>query len=330
MILHVGDRKLDLGDLARLYRRRPPVRDQLPGSEGESEELGQDAYDAREGVYFSARPLGGGRWGIRTLTYRGGALETENLNTTPWPTEEVALQQAERAARGEAEREGLPFRGRSRDERAIEQGDVVAAQRGLNMVGMSLLDLKDLVREHEGKNVFASKVIVVAAKQMIAAKSRMGARDDLLDEMVKRAMVEVKYALSRGMNFEEAIAYAKERSTAGPKVWEIIRQSRGRDAAMGSLGGYEYTRVDTSTLEGLKKAERLQAATPISGRFNSKEEAEAHLGRRTGDELPSEMRERARKVYESALRRASDPAARAEAKEDYEATLREIELREAG
>ncbi len=67
--------------------------------------------------------------------------------------------------------------GRFLDERQIEQGDIVAAQRGLNMVAMSLADLRDLVSEHQGKAAFASRVIVLGAKQMIAAKTRSGARD---------------------------------------------------------------------------------------------------------------------------------------------------------
>ncbi len=45
-----------------------------------------------------------------------------------------------------------------------------------------------------------------------------------LEEMIKRVMPNVRYALERGNSLEEAIAYAKERSTAGPKVWEIVRQ----------------------------------------------------------------------------------------------------------
>ncbi len=111
LILHVGDQAIDLAAIARLARDQI----ELP----EHEELTDSAHDAGNGVYFSARALGGGSWGIRTLAYRGGSLETENLNTTPWPTEEIALQRAEMAARAEAQREDLPFRGRARD--AYEQ-----------------------------------------------------------------------------------------------------------------------------------------------------------------------------------------------------------------
>jgi hypothetical protein len=57
------------------------------------------------------------------------------------------------------------------------QSDIEAAQRGNNMVGMSLVDLDDLIRLMEGKSDFAARVTVAAAKQMIAAKKRMGAKD---------------------------------------------------------------------------------------------------------------------------------------------------------
>jgi hypothetical protein len=58
-----------------------------------------------------------------------------------------------------------------------DQSAMNAAARGLNMNGMSLLDLKDLIREFEGKGTQAAKDIVAAAKQMMAAKKRMGARE---------------------------------------------------------------------------------------------------------------------------------------------------------
>ena len=74
---------------------------------------------------------------------------------------------------------GIPDRRRrARDaDREPNQGDLDAAARGLRMTGMSPSELDDLAREHEGKPLFASKVIYLAAKQMAAAKRRMGARD---------------------------------------------------------------------------------------------------------------------------------------------------------
>lgn len=61
-------------------------------------------------------------------------------------------------------------------EREPDQSDIEAAQRGNRMNSLGLLDLQDLVNEHQGKNVFASKAIAIAAKQMIAAKKRAGAQ----------------------------------------------------------------------------------------------------------------------------------------------------------
>lgn len=72
---------------------------------------------------------------------------------------------------------------RTRDDREPDQSDLNAAARGLNMLGMSPLDLADLMREYEGKqHVFASKAIYLAARQMRAQKIRQGARDGLSTE----------------------------------------------------------------------------------------------------------------------------------------------------
>ena len=67
------------------------------------------------------------------------------------------------------------------DEREPDQSDVESAQRGNNMVGMSIPDLKDLISSMEGKSTFASKAILTGAKQMLAAKRRMGASEDSKD-----------------------------------------------------------------------------------------------------------------------------------------------------
>ena len=71
----------------------------------------------------------------------------------------------------------LTLDSKTKDDREPDQSDIEAAQRGNNMVGMSVADLNDLVRLMEGKPTFAAKVTVIAAKQMIAAKKRMGAGD---------------------------------------------------------------------------------------------------------------------------------------------------------
>ena len=73
-----------------------------------------------------------------------------------------------------------------KDDREPDQKDIEAAQRGNNMLGMSLADLGDLVRLMEGKQTFAANVTVVAAKQMIASKKRMGAKDSLATAIKNR------------------------------------------------------------------------------------------------------------------------------------------------
>lgn len=56
----------------------------------------------------------------------------------------------------------------------ITQKDLDAAARGLRMVGMSVQALQELA-ESQNLDVFAGRVIYMAAKQMAAAKRRMGA-----------------------------------------------------------------------------------------------------------------------------------------------------------
>lgn len=53
--------------------------------------------------------------------------------------------------------------------------DIKAAQRGLDMLGMSIADLEDEINFHRDNVNFASRVIVLAAKQMLAVKRRNGA-----------------------------------------------------------------------------------------------------------------------------------------------------------
>lgn len=61
--------------------------------------------------------------------------------------------------------------------RDFEQSDLDSAARGLNMLGMSPAELDDVATMHEDSNMrtmFASQVIVLAARQMAAAKRRAG------------------------------------------------------------------------------------------------------------------------------------------------------------
>lgn len=58
-------------------------------------------------------------------------------------------------------------------DRKIDQSDLNAAAK--SMLGMSVPDLDELIREMDGKDAFAAKVTVAAAKQMRAARLRMGA-----------------------------------------------------------------------------------------------------------------------------------------------------------
>lgn len=56
--------------------------------------------------------------------------------------------------------------------RPIKTSDIHAAQRGLRMVSMSPDRLCEEIALHEGKPAFASRVIVLAAKQILAVKLR--------------------------------------------------------------------------------------------------------------------------------------------------------------
>lgn len=53
--------------------------------------------------------------------------------------------------------------------------DIKAAQRGLNMISMTIAELQEEIALHDKKLAFASLAIVLAAKQMIAVKRRNGA-----------------------------------------------------------------------------------------------------------------------------------------------------------
>ena len=70
-------------------------------------------------------------------------------------------------------RNGVPL---TDSDRPITQDDLNAAARGLKMVGMSLADLDDLIKWHKDQDLFASRVIVAAAKQIRAVKLANGAR----------------------------------------------------------------------------------------------------------------------------------------------------------
>lgn len=55
----------------------------------------------------------------------------------------------------------------------ISQSDLNAAARGLQMSGKSIVELKEIVTAHKDSSMFASRVIVLSAEQMIAAKRRV-------------------------------------------------------------------------------------------------------------------------------------------------------------
>lgn len=56
-------------------------------------------------VCYGTRRLPGGKFGIHILTYRNGSLETEDMNTTPWPDAGAAFVMARRWAEATLERE---------------------------------------------------------------------------------------------------------------------------------------------------------------------------------------------------------------------------------
>lgn len=57
----------------------------------------------------------------------------------------------------------------------ITQDDMNAAARGLTLAGMTIAALEELAARHASSDLFASRVIVAAVKQMIAAKRQVGA-----------------------------------------------------------------------------------------------------------------------------------------------------------
>jgi hypothetical protein len=57
----------------------------------------------------------------------------------------------------------------------ITQADCNSAARGLNMLGMSCDELKDIIALHSGSHLFAGQVTCAAASQMLAVKKFNGA-----------------------------------------------------------------------------------------------------------------------------------------------------------
>jgi hypothetical protein len=97
---------------------------------------------------------------------------TIGIGRAPWKTR----GEAEAWIKNENTRMGYDSRRRDA-EREPDQSDLNAAARGLNMLRMGPSELEDLIKETAGKTMFASKAVHLAAKQMLAAKRRMGARD---------------------------------------------------------------------------------------------------------------------------------------------------------
>jgi hypothetical protein len=77
-------------------------------------------------------------------------------------------------------------------DRAPTQGDIESAQRGLRMTSLSVGELDDLIRDHADKDMFASRVIAIAARQMKSAKKRMGARDSAKADSVAGELVRLR------------------------------------------------------------------------------------------------------------------------------------------
>lgn len=56
--------------------------------------------------------------------------------------------------------------------RQITPADIHACQRGNNMLGMTINELREIIALMEQRETFAARVTVLAAKQMIAVKKR--------------------------------------------------------------------------------------------------------------------------------------------------------------
>lgn len=99
------------------------------------------------------------------------------------------------------------------DDREPNQSDLNSAARGLNMNGKSLSELDEIIKQHEGKSMFASKVIYLAAKQMRAAKARMGAKDGRTGPTMMQ--VQNEFDRQRRNNPSWAVARTKTENALG-------------------------------------------------------------------------------------------------------------------
>lgn len=202
----------------------------------------------------------------------------------------------------------------------ITQSDLNAAARGLNMLGMSPMDLEDLIKEFSGKPAFASKVVVMAAKQMLASKRRMGARDGGYFTCPE---CEANFAASSliGGDLPPHKFLGKPCPGAGSKARDG-QAVQYKGYSLEQSGSAWYVKKNGKVIMGMESASLEEAKahvdyvqgngprpgakdagdvrivhnrllggwyivrgphqTPISGRFDSKEEAQAHLNRNRG------------------------------------------------
>jgi hypothetical protein len=151
----------------------------------------------------------------------------------------------------------IPNRARRRvvdADRDPNQSDLDAAARGLRMTSMSPNELDDLAKEHAGKEMFASKVIVLAAKQMAAAKRRMGARDSALNTAL-RLIPDRRRSRPFGLRSGLDAVLARGRSTRDADYSEHVNALKNRrdflKSRVGSASGEERRNLEAQirTLE---------------------------------------------------------------------------------
>lgn len=58
-------------------------------------------------IQYGTRELPNGKHGIAVDVIRNGHTETQDRNTTPWPTRAIALDRAKRAAEAAGEQENI-------------------------------------------------------------------------------------------------------------------------------------------------------------------------------------------------------------------------------
>lgn len=160
--------------------------------------------------------------------------------------------------------------------KTITQDDMDAAARGLRMISMHADDLRALVRDFKTSSNFAGQVTAQAARQMLAAKKRVGLlsnparnwRDEFIDSPEFAARVKAS---------NKAAAKKRPRGLTVTQVAAAHRIAHLPRMRKNPASGKSGVRIVYNRLLGAWYIVRGPSQTPLGGAFKTQEAAQAHL-----------------------------------------------------